>query len=229
MGKKKVKTEQTNRPIYPNEIEGTAANQIAMYERQQPIINDYADQLGEVSSGILDKYPEGNPMLQAAQGYVTDTLGMEPGANPYLDDMIATVNDNTRRQIQTRMGTRGGVGGSVEADIVSRALANNETSARLQDYYKMMDRKAQAAGMAPGLMASEYIPLDAAMKAGSQGAMLPLNAALANSAGIGGLLGQYQEKRGEQVQSGGFWEGLLGQALGIGGMYLTGGLGGGGG
>jgi len=59
--------------------------------------------------------------------------------------------------------------------------------------------------------------------------MLPINAALANSAGIGGLLGQYQEQRGEQVQSGGFWEGLLGQALGIGGMYLTGGLGGGGG
>lgn len=224
MGKKKTETKQSNKPIYSGQIEGAAQAQNAAYARQQPAINNYADQLTEVSGGLLDRFNEGDPTIDAAKGYVTDTLAMNPGDNPYLNDMVASTNSNLLDTIRTRMGTRGGLGGSDELGIVADELSQNELGLRYDDYDRTMGRQAQAAGMAPGLLAGELIPLDAAMKTGSQGAMLPINAALANSAGIGGLLGQYQDVEGEQTQEGGFWEGLLGKALGTGASFASGGI-----
>ena len=209
MGSKKTKTKQRNEPIYGAQITGAANAQQSAYDRSLPAINNYSDALMGVSNDLFDQYRQGDPTTQAAQGYVQDTLAMQPGDNPYLNDIISQTGDNTRRQLQTQLGTRGGIGGSSELDIVGRALAQNESGLRYQDYNNLANRQMQAAGMAPGLLAGSYLPLDAAMRAGGQGAMMPLQAALANSAGVGGLLGQYQNVEGEQRQSGG----LLGQLL----------------
>lgn len=222
MGSKKTRTRQSNTPIYGSQVLGAANAQQSAYDRSLPQINSYADALSGVSNDLLTQYNTGDPTIQAAQGYVQNTLGMTPGDNPYLNDIIAQTGENTRRQLQTQLGTRGGIGGSAELDIIGRALAQNESGLRYQDYNNLANRQAQAAGMAPGLLAGSYLPLDAAMRAGQQGAMLPLQAALANSAGVGGLLGQYQNVEGEQRQSGGLLGAILGSALG--GLSSGGGL-----
>ena len=209
MGSKKTKTKQSNRPIYSSQVLGAANSQQAAYDRQAPAISQFSDNAMNASQGLFDQYQQGDPTIQAAQGYVRDQLAMQPGDNPYLNDIISQTGDNTRRQLQTQLGTRGGIGGSSELDIVGRALAQNESGLRYQDYNNLANRQMQAAGMAPGLLQGSYAPLQAALQSGSQGAMLPLQAALANSAGVGGLLGQYQDVEGEQRQSGG----LLGQIL----------------
>lgn len=217
MGSKKTKTTQTNKPIYSGQIEGAAGAQQAAYARQQPAINSFSDSLNGVSQDLLAQYKQGDPTIQAAQGYVQDTLGMTPGDNPYLNDIIAQTGDNTRRQLQTQLGTRGGVGGSSELDIIGRALAENESGLRYSDYNNLANRQAQAAGMAPGLAQGALIPLDAAIKTGSQGALFPLQASALNSASIGGLLGQYQDVKGTQKTSPGFMDyaGLGLQAAGL--------------
>lgn len=206
MGSKKTKTKQSNRPIYSAQVEGAANAQQGAYDRQLPIINEYSNNLARVSNGLLDQFAEGDPTVGAAQDYIQSTLSSDPQSNPYLDDMVALTGDNTRRAIQTQLGTRGGIGGSVERDIISRALADSELGLRYQDYGNQQQRKMQAAGMAPSIAAAGYLPLDAAMRTGSQGAMLPLQAALANSAGVGGLLGQYQNVEGEQKQNRGLFD-----------------------
>lgn len=216
MGSKKSKTKQSNTPVYSPQIEGAAAAQNAAYARQQPVIDDYASNLNNVSQGLFDQYAQGDPTIQAAQGYVQDTLALSPGDNPYLDDMVAQTNDNLMRQIRTQMGTRGNLGGSTEMDLLGNALAEQELALRYQDYDNLMGRQAQAAGMAPGLLEGSLIPLDAAMKTGNQGAMLPLQASSLNASTIGGLLGQYQNIEGEQTQSGGLLGSVLG--MGIGGL-----------
>ena len=213
MGKKKTKTKQSNRPIYP-QVEGAANQQVAAYARQQPVIENYADQLNGVSNDLLASYREGDPTIQAAQGYVQNTLGMTPGDNPYLNDMIDQTNSNLMRQIRTQMGSRGNLGGTTELGILGDSLADSELRMRYEDYDRLMGRQAQAAGMAPGLLAGSLIPLDAAMKTGNQGAMLPLQAAALNSSSIGGLLGQYQNIEGEQTQTGGMLGAIIGAGLG---------------
>lgn len=214
MGKKKQTTKQSNRPIYSGQIEGAAGAQNAAYARQQPVIENYADQLNGVSSDLLASYREGDPTIQAAQGYVTDTLAMTPGDNPYLNDMIDQTNSSLMRQIRTQMGSRGNLGGTTELGILGDSLADSELRMRYEDYDRLMGRQAQAAGMAPGLLAGSLIPLDAAMKTGNQGAMLPLQAAALNSSSIGGLLGQYQNIEGEQRSSGGLLGSIIGAGLG---------------
>lgn len=207
---------QTNKPIYGAQIEGAAKSQQAAYNRQLPAINQFSDNMMDLSGDLLGKYNAGGDRsVRAANRYVTQTLNSDPTNNPYLDDMIAISNDNVRNDLQAKMGTRGLTGGSAYYDMIGRGLAQNETGLRYNDYNNAMDRKQQAAGMASSVAAGKYLPLSAAMAAGQQGAMLPLQASLANSAGVGGLLGQYQTVNGTQTQkqSGGLLGGLLGSVL----------------
>lgn len=207
MSKKKSKTEQTNRPIYSAEITGAAKAQQDAYAGAQPAINQFSTNMSGVSNDLLDQYRAGDPTIQAAQGVLQET--MQGGENPHLNDMLDISNDRVRNQMQARMATRGQTGGSDYTGLIARALAENETGVRYQDFDRNQARRLQAAGMAPGLLAGSYLPLDMAMRTGESGAMLPLQAALANSAGVGGLLGQYQDVKGKTTQSGG----LLGQIL----------------
>lgn len=183
---------QKNKPIYKKEIEGAANTLSGVYKAQAPKIAGYADAVGGVVPDILARFREGDPAITAAKSYVTDTLDGSDG-NPFLDEIIAMSNDNTRNTIQAKLGTRGQTGGSGYVDMITRALAQNESGLRFDDYNLEQERKARAAGMAPGLVAGEYLPLDAAMGAGAFAAGLPLDAATQYAAGTGGLLGQYQK------------------------------------
>jgi hypothetical protein len=184
---------QKNKPIYNKEIEGAAGALSSTYNTQAPKIAGYADAVGSVVPDILSRFRAGDPAITAAKGYVTSTLGADSANNPFLDDMVGITNDNVRNQLQAKMGTRGTTGGSAYYDMIGRALAENETGLRYTDYDMTEQRKAQAAGMAPGLVAGEYLPLDAAMGAGAFASQLPLDAAAQYAAGTGGLLGQYQK------------------------------------
>lgn len=211
MGSKK--TTQTNKPIYSSQILGAANTQQAAYNAQAPKIAQTADSFMGLSNDLLARFKDGDPAITAAKGYVTDTLSGDPAQNPYLDQMVSQTNDNVRNAMQAKMGTRGLTGGSDYYGLIGRELAKNETGLRYNDYDRTMQRRAQAAGMAPGIVSGEYIPVAAAMEAGQTGSMLPLQAALANSAGVGGLLGQYQTVKSKQ--SGGFGQ-MLGGIIGAG-------------
>lgn len=214
MGKKKTKTKQVNRPVYDAEIGAASRANQAAYMSSLPGINAISERGTEAAQGLFDDYAAGDPTIQSAQGYVQNLLALEPGSNPYLDQMIADANDDTRRQLQTQLGTRGGIGGSSEYNILANALSRQSNDLRYQDYGAQMDRQARAASMAPGLLAGSLIPLDAAMRVGNQSAMLPLQASALNSASTAGLLGQYQNTEGEQRQSGGLLGSIIGAGLG---------------
>jgi hypothetical protein len=126
----------------------------------------------------------------------------DPTENPYLQAMIDRTNNSVRNQQQAMLGRRGLAGGSDYANIISRALASNETGLRFEDYNQAMNRRMQAAGMAPGISQAGFLPLQMATQAGTAGAMLPSQLAAMQGAGMGGLLGQYQDVRGTQRQSG---------------------------
>lgn len=216
MGKRKQTTESSVKPIYGKQIEGAAASQQAAYNAAKPGIDRVSGNMLDLSDDLLGRFREGDPTINAARGYIGDTLGGDPMNNPYLDDMVSMSNDSVRNQLQAQMGTRGQTGSSDYYGVIGKALGQNELGMRYSDYDRAMQRKAQAAGMAPGIVAGDYIPVAAGMQAGQQGAMLPLQASLANSAGVGGLLGQYTKGKQTQYQSGGLFQDLLGTAAQVG-------------
>lgn len=212
LSSKKVKTESTTKPVYSAQIEGAARDLNSAYQGQKGAIGQVSNDMVDLSGDLLDRFRQGDPTIGAAKNYITDTLGSDPTNNPYLDDMVAMSNDNVRNTLQARMGTRGATGGSDYYGLIGRELGKNELGMRYSDYDQAMNRKAQAAGMAPGVVAGEYIPLAAGMQAGQAGALLPIQAAAANAAGTGGLLGQYTNSKGTQKQNTSFMD-MLGMGI----------------
>ena len=214
MGKRKSTSEQTNKPIYAPQITGAAAQQADAYRQAQPMINQVSNNLGSASMDLLQNWRDGDPTIQMAQQTAQDL--MAGGENPYLQQMIDQTNSSVRNQLQAQLGRRGATGGSDYANLIARALARNETEARFGDFNQAQARRLQAAGLAPSLLQGSFLPLEMGAQLGTQGAMLPLQAALANSAGVGGLLGQYQDVRGRTTQSGGLLESILGAGAQLG-------------
>lgn len=207
MGKKRTRSTQTVRPVYAPQVEGAAAQQQAAYTQAQPMIGQVSSNLGQVSNDLFSQYRQGDPTIQAAQTYLQNTI--EGGDNPYIDDMLDISNDRVRNQMQAQLSRRGATGGSDYTNLITRALAENETGTRFNQFNQSEARRLQAAGMAPGLLQGSYLPLQMGAQLGTQGAMLPLQASLANSAGVAGLLGPYTNTENRTVQSGG----LLGSIL----------------
>lgn len=212
LSSKKTTTTSTNKPIYDKQIMGAANDLSSAYQGQKGAIQGVSSDLIDLSGDLLGRFREGDPAITAAKGYITDTLSGDPAQNPYLDQMIAQSNDSVRNQLQAKMGTRGLTGSSDYYGLIGKGLAQNETGLRYSDYDREMQRRAQAAGMAPGVVAGEYIPVAAGMQAGQQGAMLPVQAALANAAGTGGLLGRYQNGTQTTKQGSSFMD-VLGMGL----------------
>ena len=216
MGLSSSKSKSSTKPVYGKEIMSAANTLNSTYQQQAPKIAGYADQIGELVPSLLDRYKQGDPAVIAARNYVTSTLDSDPTANPYLDDMVSQTNDNVRNQLQARMGTRGQTGSSDYYGIIGKGLAQNETGLRYADYDRSMDRKAQAAGMAPGVVAGDLMTLAPAFSAIQLAAGLPMNAASQFAAGTGGLLGQYTNT--EQKSSPSIMQGL-GQAAQIAAIF----------
>jgi hypothetical protein len=218
LGKKKQTTTQTNKPVYASEITGAARQAQGAYDQSQPAIAQVSGNLTNASNDLFQQFRQGDPTLQMAQSTARDL--MQGGENPYLQSMIDQTNSSVRNQMQARLGRSGNAGGSDYTNLISRALARNETEARFGDFNNSQNRRLQAAGMAPGLLQGSYLPLQMASQAGMQGALLPLQAAGVNAGNIGGLLGQYQDIRGRTTQSGGLFESILGAGAQLGSTAL---------
>src|SRR5690606_16615589 len=118
MGKKK--TTQTTTPIYSRQIEGAANTLGNVYSQQAPRIAGYADQIGSLVPGLIRQAKRGDPAVNAARDYNVDVLqGNYLEGNPYLEQMLASSNDDVRNQIQAAMGARGLTGGSDYAGLIA--------------------------------------------------------------------------------------------------------------
>lgn len=182
----------SNKPIYGSQLTGAASAMTNTYNQQAPKLSAITDQVTGLTPSLIDRAQHGTPELNAAGNYITTMLGSDPAHNPQLEAMIAQTNSDVGNGVNAKMGVRGLTGGTVHEGVLAKMLAQNETGLRYNDYSQQQQLRAQAAGMAPGLSAAQtglYAPVfDTA-----QAATMPMQAANAYGAGIGGLLGQYQK------------------------------------
>lgn len=196
-------------------IDSAAAASKAAYNANSGNIQNVTNQITGLVPSLLDRARNGTPGLDAAENYITGTLGRDPQQNPFLNQMIDQTGDSVRNKTMAGLGTRGLTGGTVAMDILSRNLANNETGLRYQDYSAEMARRAQAASMASGVSYAQTGLYDPAFNAAGA-AMMPIQAANANAAGIGGLLGQYTNTKSTTPWGGAL---LSGAASGLGSYF----------
>lgn len=212
MGVSSKKSKQTNTPVYDAAVTGAANDITSAYRAAQPGLQAGADKFSGVLDSVLARYNAGDPTITAARGYTNDVLNgkyLDEG-NPYLQGIIDTTNNSVRNQSQAALGTRGLTGGSDYAGIIARALADNETGLRFNNYNTERDRMGQAVSQVPGLIASENAILDPAFQA-YDAMQAPVRAAVGAGQGVGGLLGQYQTVKTKQSSSLG---GILAQLAG---------------
>jgi hypothetical protein len=213
MGKKKTTSTQINKPVYAAEIGQAAGNVQNAYNQSAPVAQNVSNNMAGLSDDLLSQIRGQGSAIGSANTFLNNELTGDPTQNPYLDQMLDVSNNRVQNQMQAAMGKRGLSGGSDYTNLISRALAENETGVRYNDYNQAMQRRMQAAGMSG-------IPTQTAAALGQQGAMLPSQLAALQAAGVGGLLGQYQDVKGTQTQSGGLLGSILRGALGMGASAL---------
>lgn len=208
-----MKSKSSTKPIYSKQIEGAAGTLTSAYNTAAPQIQNATDQTLSLLPGFIEKARNGDPAINAARGYVTDMLGTDT-VNPQLDAMVAQSNQDVQNRLGAKLARMGlGPAGSSYQTRQADAVSKNELGMRYGAWNDLQARKAQAAGLAPGIAAGDAVSVAPALAIG-EAAQNPLQAAAGYGAGLGGLLGQYTVTKQKQ--------GLGGALMGLGGSVLSG-------
>lgn len=222
-----MKSKSSTKPIYGKQIEGAAGSLTGEFNTAIPKIRDAADQLGGLIPAFVDKARNGDPAINAGRGYITDTIGTD-SVNPALDGMVAQTDNNIQNRMGARLAKMGlGPAGSTYQTRMADELSKNELGLRYGAWNDLQGRRAQAAGMAPGIAAGDAVSVAPAL-ALAESQQMPVQAAAGYGSGMGGLLGQYVKTK-QKGSLGGMLAGLGGAALSGWASGGFSGLGGGGG
>jgi hypothetical protein len=183
-------SDATVKPVYEGQILGAYNSVNGAFDKNQGNLEGIQGLLSGQLGQAVNNYSN-NPTQNAAKGYVTDTLGGSYNQNPFLDQIINQTNADVGNRANAMLGTRGLAGGSVAAKTIGGQLASNEGNLRFSDYNNWQQRRAQAAGMAPGLAAADSSNLSSLLNLGTTAANLTTDNALKRAAAVSGLLGQY--------------------------------------
>lgn len=199
-------SKSTVKPVYGAQIEGASKTLSNAYSSNAPKIQATADSLTGLLPSMIAKYQAGNPALNAASGYVTDTLGGD-GLNPNIDAWVSQQQDATGNALGAKLAKMGlNPAGSTYQGLQARELGKVALDARTTDWNNAQARKAQAAGMASGISSAETASI-APLLSVADVANNPLQAAVGYSSGMGGLLGGYTNTKTKNA-----WGPILAQA-----------------
>lgn len=191
MGKKKSKQETgPSKFAQPYIQQGANAVQSA-YQANQPNIANISQILQDNTASVVGSTLN-NPGLAAAGAYNADVLGGKYlSGNPNLEGVIDNTNSDVTNRVQAAIGSRGGAGGSAQAQILARELAKNEGNLRYQDYATERGYQDKAVGNATALSGAYDNNIQALLQYLTGSATIPQSGADSYAQAIGSLLGNY--------------------------------------
>jgi hypothetical protein len=194
LGKKKSETKTSSGPPkWAKPYLTGAADQISgVVGANQGNLDQIAGQMRGYLPGLGAKAFGENAGLNAATGYATDVLGGKylGQNNPYLNQMADTARGNVMDSINSNFAMGGRVGSNLHMEDLGKGMAEAELGLRYQDYGNERNQMTQAAGMMPGLNASQYAGV-MPYTAMSQAAAGTPYMGIGNLGQIGGLFGGY--------------------------------------
>lgn len=149
--------------------------------------------------GLVAKYNGTGSAYDAPRSYITSTMNGD-ASNPQLAAMIAQTNASVGDRVNASIGTRGGAGGSAQAQLLARELAKNETGLRYSDYTQQQGRRDAAARSLGDLAGAETgagaANLAALLSAAQSGVSIPQNSANSYASTIAQLLANATTRSG---------------------------------
>lgn len=218
MGLSSSKTTTTSGPspqALPYLTQASGAVQGA-YDSNQGNLSNISKGLGSAFEDYAARSRD-NPTMDAARGYVQDTLSADH-ANPYLDSIVSTTNNDITDRINALFNKSGQSGSSRQMGELGRRLGENETNLRYTDWTNDQARKAAAVQQALGLQSGDNQTALGLATLGDTAARTPYLGAQFLSGGLGSLWGNAQQTT--QQQSGGLGSALLNAFSGIGSAAL---------
>jgi hypothetical protein len=189
MGKSSKQTTGPSKFAQPYIQSGANAVQSA-YQGNQGNIANISQTLQSNMPAVLGQTLN-NPTLAAANAYTQQTLNSDPASNPFLQQQIDLTNGQVANKVNASIGTRGGAGGSAQAQLLARELANNESTLRYNDYTAGLANKNAAVGQATAESAAGNNNIQALLAYLTGQATIPQSGANSYAGSIGSLLGQY--------------------------------------
>jgi hypothetical protein len=213
LGKKSSKTTtSTDAPRWAKSFIKPAAGAILnTVQGNQGNLDQLAGDIRGFLPGLGEKAFGSNAGLDAANGYAMDVLGgkyLDEG-NPYLQGMIDQTSGDVQDRVNAMFNKAGGALGTRHAGVLTKELANAENSLRYTNYGNERNAMTQAAGMIPGLNASQYAGIAPYLAAAQTAGGLPFQG-FQNLGHIGSLVGGYGTQTG--TQPGGWGTQLLSAA-----------------
>lgn len=162
------------------------------YQANQPNIANISSTLqnnmGQVLGSTLN-----NPGIAAAGDYNNAVLGGKYlNGNPNLQGIIDSTNSDVANKVNASIGSRGGAGGSAQAQIMARELAKNETGLRYQDYSTERGYQDKGVANAAALSGANDGNIQALLQYLTGQAAIPQSGAQSYASSIGQLLGNSQ-------------------------------------
>lgn len=171
-------------------ITGGANALTGAYNAAAPQIQDATNQTLSLMPRFVDRAREGDAAVNAGRQYVTDTLGGD-ATNPHLEQWIGQAQTDAENRLGARLSRMGlGPAGSTYQQRVGSEVAKIGLGARVEDWNAAQARKANAAGLAPGIAAGEAATVAPVLALG-EAAQNPVKAAAGYASGLGGLLSPY--------------------------------------
>ena len=128
-------------------------------------IADFSPEQEEGLQATANRARAGSPVMQAAQGNLTDTLqGKYLDSNPYVDSMVKRSQDDVLTRYGAQLGRNFGNSGVNET--VSRAAMDAGNAVRYANYGDERNRQMQANLFAPSAAAADYADAQALMGVG---------------------------------------------------------------
>lgn len=193
MGLSSSKSTTKSTPYDPAAISAGSSALTSAYNGSQPAIQANTNTVNSLVPSIAQHYTQGDPSVNAAEGYVGDVLGGKylNAGNPYLPGMINQTDQSVRNQVNAEFSHAGQTGSSRQIGELGTQLGNAENALRYNDYNNQMGRMDTAAGLAPNLSAANTVSIAPLLSAAQMGSTLPTAAAGAYAGGLGSLLSPY--------------------------------------
>lgn len=210
MGKRSKQKTTTEPSAYAKGYITPAANALqSTYGSTQARANEFGDMLASRIPGLMDSAFNPSEANMAGMGYLGDVLGGKylSQGNPYLDGIVDQTRSNTMDSVQSAFGKAGRTGSGANQMVLGKALADAEQGLRYGAYNDERGRMAQAAGLLPGLEASQYAGLSPLLAAMGASTGMPMDAARGYAGGIGNLVGGYTTTT--QTSQKPWWETLM--------------------
>lgn len=117
-----------------------------------------------------DRGRAGSPLLSTAQSEAERTLAGDylSAGNPYLSQLMQSINDTVRQQVDSRFAASSRYGSPAYSEATARALADAVAPYVFQNYTNERTNMARAASNAPALAQADYGDIAALANAGSQ-------------------------------------------------------------